>query len=230
MHASLCICALIPTLQTRTRIVLVMHRAEERKSTNTGRLALAALPNSQIVVRGRRGAPADDLAWGARSRPLLLFPHEDAAPIGTALESLAQASDDRPFTLVVPDGNWRQASKVRKRVAGLNDVPCVSLPIGERSIYRLRFEAHRTGLATLEAIARALRILEGDGGPEIERALLELFRVMVDRTLWSRGSIAARDVAGGVPPGVRRDVPRARESSTSALPVPPDLTHPRAEV
>ncbi len=207
MHMSLCVCELIPTLTTRTRVVLVMHRYEDRKSTNTGRLAAAALPNSQILVRGREGQPTDDIVWGSDTRPMLLFPHADAVPL---VSELAAARDERPVTLVVPDGNWRQASKVRRRVVGLGDVPCVSLPMGKPSIYRLRLEAHPSGLATLEAIARALHLLEGDSGPAIERALLELLRAMVDRTLWSRGAIDAREVAGGVPAGARRDVPHHR--------------------
>ncbi len=211
MHLSLCVCALIPTLTTRTRLVLVMHRYEDRKSTNTGRLAAAALPNSQILVRGREGQPVDDVVWGADRQPMLLFPHADAVPLASEVET---AQDERPVTLVVPDGNWRQASKVRRRVVGLGDVPCVSLPRGEPSSYRLRLEAHPSGLATLEAIARALRVLEGESGPAIEGALLELFRAMVDRTLWSRGVIDARDVVGGVPSGARRDVPYQRAGAT----------------
>ncbi|HSO36992.1 MAG TPA: tRNA-uridine aminocarboxypropyltransferase, partial [Labilithrix sp.] len=138
------------------------------------------------------------------TRPLFLFPHEDAVP----LASLATVpGDDRPVTLIVPDGNWRQASKVRNRVAGLRAVPCVSLPVGAPSIYRLRSEAHPFGLATLEAIARSLRLLEGDAGPEIEEALLHVFRVMVERTLWSRGNYETQDVTGGIPEGSRRHDP-----------------------
>jgi len=204
MHMSLCVCALIPTLVTRTELVLVIHRIEDRRSTNTGRLATEALPNSRVVMRGWTCDNDDELEWSAESRPLFLFPHEDAVPL-TSLASVA--GDDRPVTLIVPDGNWRQASKVHRRIDALRDVPCVSLPLGEPSVYRLRHEAHATGLATLEAIARALAILEGDGGPEIERALLGIFRVMVERTLWSRGTIDISGVTDGVPDGTRRDRP-----------------------
>ena len=206
MHQSLCVCALIPTLATRTRLVLVIHRAEDRKPTNTGRLAAEAMPNSRVIVRGRAAEPIDDFAMNAGTRPLFLFPHEDAVP----LASMATvAGDDRPVTLIVPDGNWRQASKVRNRVAGMKDVPCVSLPIGEPSIYRLREEAHPFGLATVEAIARSLRLLEGDAGPEVERALLHVFRAMVERTLWSRGDFETKDVTGGIPQGTLRHDPRS---------------------
>ena len=68
-------------------------------------------------------------------------------------------------------------------------------------MYRLRTEAHDRGLATIEAIARAMGILEGD---HVQRALEHVFRAMVDRTLWSRGEVQTADVVGGIPDGITR--------------------------
>jgi DTW domain-containing protein YfiP len=200
MHQSLCVCALVPRVETRTRLVLFIHRAEVRKPTNTGLLAALCLPNHEVVIRGHVESPSAPFAWDpAQSQPLLLFPHEDAAPLD------AHRRDARPVTLIVPDGTWRQASKVRNRVPGLRDVPCVALPRGAPSTYRLRAEAHDTGLATIEAIARAMGVLEG---AHVERALLHVFHAMVERTLWSRGEVEADEVTGGVPAGVARHDPR----------------------
>ena len=70
--------------------------------------------------------------------------------------------------------------------------------------YLLRFEPKMEGLATMEAIARAYRILEGDF---IASRLEEVFRIMVDRTLYSRGKIARDQVHGGVPEGFERHLP-----------------------
>lgn len=206
MHSSLCVCSLVPRIETRTRVLLFLHRAEARKTTNTGRLALIAMANSEVIVRGRADERNDALHLHSDTRPLLLFPHDDAVPL-RAVASVRD--DDRPVTLIVPDGTWRQASKMRSRVAGLRDVPSVSLPVGEPSIYRLRSGAHDFELSTIEAIARALHILEGDTGPAVEAVLLHVFRAMVERTLWSRGEYEAQDVTGGVPEGVLRHDPRS---------------------
>jgi DTW domain-containing protein YfiP len=187
-----------PRIETRTRLVLVIHRYEDRKPTNTGRLATECLANSEVIVRGHASHPTPPFACAPGTQPLFLFPHEDASPL-TEL-----AVGPRPVTLVVPDGNWRQASKVRHRVPGLRDVPCVSLPVGAPSRYRLRTEAHEAGLATIEAIARALRLLEGEEGPRVQAALELVFGAMVDRTLWSRGMVRTANVTGGIPPGVVR--------------------------
>lgn len=205
MHASLCVCALFTRIETRTRLVLVIHRAEVRKPTNTGHLAAACLVNSEVLVRGREGEPSAPIAWEAGTQPLLLFPHEGEAEVLRPV--------DRPVTLIVPDGNWRQASKVRARVPGLRDIPCVTLPPGEPSIYRLRSEAHPTGLATIEAIARAMEILEG---VHVRQALEHVFRAMVERTLWARGSLESHEVTGGIPEGASRHDPRSGVMGASA--------------
>jgi len=200
MHGSLCVCALIPRIETRTRLVLVIHRIEDRKPTNTGRLAAECLTNSEIVVRGHEQQPSAPFVTPPGSQAVLLFPQADAIPIALF------AASPRPVTLVVPDGTWRQASKVRNRVPALRDVPCVSLPPDEPSTYRLRHEAHAHGLATMEAIARAMGILEGE---PVRRALERVFRAVVERTLWSRGEIGAEDVTSGVPDGALRHDPRS---------------------
>lgn len=196
MHLGLCVCSIVPRIETKTRLALVIHHTELRKPTNTGHLAAACLVNSKIHVRGREGAPTAGIEWGNRT-PLLLFPHEGEAEPLTAM--------DGDVTLIVPDGNWRQASKVRARVPGMKSVRCVTLPPGPPSIYRLRSEAHATGLATMEAIARAMGILEGS---HVQAALEHVFRVMVERTLWVRGALADEDVTGGLPEGASRHDPR----------------------
>lgn len=197
MLGGLCVCALIPSppLAIRTRLVLVLHREEERKPTNTGTLAAACVAGSQVIVRGDQARPEPPLPIAPGTRPLLLFPHDDATEL---------VATDTPVTLIVPDGTWRQAAKVRRRVPGLAEVPCVGLPPGPPSRYRLRSEPVAGGLATLEAIARALEILDG---AEVRAALERVFRAMVERTLWSRGELTTAEVTDGIPEGVIRHAP-----------------------
>jgi DTW domain-containing protein YfiP len=201
MHATLCICPLVPRLWTRTRLTLLVHYREARKPSNTGQLAARCLERSTVEIFGKRGrlieAPVvhDEV-------PLLLFPDDDAVPI------TRYAACDQPIALFVPDGNWRQAGKVRRRGPGFAGIQCVTLPDAGPTEYRLRAEPRLGGLATLEAIARALGILEGDAGPAIEGALLAVFRVMVERTLWFRGKLRDDEVTGGIPPAAIAEDPR----------------------
>jgi DTW domain-containing protein YfiP len=195
----LCICALIPRLDTRTKLLLVIHRFEDRKPTNTGRLAAECLVQSRVIVRGKEGEPPCSLDLDPATQPVLLYPHEDAIALGEFVTS-------RPLTLIVPDGTWRQAWKLRHRVPQLAEVPCVSLPAGPASLYRLRAEPQEGGLSTIEAVARAMGILEG---PEVQQAIERVFTALVERTLWSRGSVDAAQVSVGIPEGVMRHEPRS---------------------
>ncbi len=200
MHLSICICALIPEIATRTRLVLILHQLERVKTTNTGLLAARCLTNSIVAERGA-GAVADPAAlWSLPgTRPLLLYPHPGARPLE------AWRSSSEPIVLVVPDGTWRQAAKARARIAGLDQIACVTLPADGVSRYRLRNGVRPERLATIEAIAVAMGILEG---PEIARQLEHIFRVMVDRTLWTNGRLPTHAVTGGIPAGVESHDPR----------------------
>ena len=211
VHASLCVCALLPRIETRTHLILVVHRREERKPTNTGRLAIECLSNSQAIVRGHESSPTEPFAWDGSTQPLLLFPHADALPIARF------AASERPITLIVPDGTWRQAAKVRTRVPGLGDVPCVSLEPEAPTMYRLRHETRDGGLATIEAIARALGVLEGG---HVRSTLEKVFRAMVERTLWSRGQLDTAEVSAGIPAGALRHDPRSGLSRPVRQPPP----------
>ena len=210
LHASLCICALIPRHETRTRLTLMVHFREARKPSNTGLLAARCVARSTVEVVGKRGTQRAVHRLG-NELPLLLFPAADAVPIDR------YAGSDVPIALFVPDGNWHQASRMRPHGPGLDGIQCVTLADAGASEYRLRAEPRVGGLATLEAIARALRALEGERGAEIEHAMLSVFRVMVDRTLWFRGKLRDADVAGGLPSAARERDPRGAVTRQTAL-------------
>jgi DTW domain-containing protein YfiP len=180
MRQELCLCAHIPELKLDTKLILVMNKREIKVPTNTGRLASLALPNSVILSRGVEDAPYDLRDHLPTDRPaILLYPADDAR-----LLTPEWVASDGPFHLVVPDGNWRQTSKMRRRDPVMAALPCVRLPPGPPTEYRVRKETKTEGLATIEAIARALGILEG---LEVQQALEDLLRLMVTRTLASRG-------------------------------------------
>jgi DTW domain-containing protein YfiP len=181
MSAPLCICAEIPRLTIRTSVLVLMHHREVKMPTNTGRLAHQCLVGSRLVLRGLKDEPAELEAGGAfTGTPLLLHPTEDAL----LLDEGFQARIPPPYTLIVPDGSWRQASKMGTREQSLKAIQRVKLPTAEPSRYRLRKETKPGGLATIEAMARALGVLES---PEVEAALERIFALMVERTLRSRG-------------------------------------------
>jgi DTW domain-containing protein len=181
MSVPLCLCASIPRLTTRTAVLILIHYRDARMPTNTGRLAHQCLVGSRLILRGVKDAPATlEPSSSFAGTPLLLHPTEDAI----ALDEHFRAKYPPPYTLVVPDGSWRQASKMGTREPSLQTLLRVKLEAGEPSRYQLRKESKPGGLATLEAIARALGVLESR---EVEEELGKVFALMVERTLRSRG-------------------------------------------
>jgi DTW domain-containing protein len=157
-----------------------MHHREAKLTTNTAHLASLLLPRCEIHIRGEAGQTLNaSEILNPNERPLLLYPSEHAKPLTAALVSEL----DKPVCLIVPDGSWRQASKVAKRESFLADVPHVTLNADAPTRYLLRREPKADGLATFEAIARAVGVIEG---PRLRLEMEKVFALMVDRTLRSR--------------------------------------------
>lgn len=180
MPPAICVCDRIPRLDLATRVVVLMHYREGRRTTNTGQLAAQGLVNSALLMRGRPETSLDLAeAIGAGRQAYVLFPHEGAPEL--SLDEIR--ADGRPLTLVFPDGSWRQASKMARREPALAPLGIRTLPPGPTTRYFLRRAHTEAGLGTIEAIARALGLVEG---PEVQRALEDLLDAMVERTLLTR--------------------------------------------
>lgn len=180
MQATLCLCHLIPRVETRTRVVVLMHCAERNKPSNTARLVCKALPNSEVRYQGEIGKPLDlDAIADSARETFILYPDASAAPL--TIES--RRSIVKPVTLVVPDGTWKQAKKIAAHASRIPGARRACVSALEPSRYRLRSADRSDRLCTLEAIARALEVLESR---EIRDELETLLDHMVERVLISR--------------------------------------------
>ena len=145
-----CVCPLIPRIETRTQFVIVRHRAERSRRSNTAHFAALALPRCSIVEYGVPDAPLDETQLPRDQGTFVLFPDEHAPPPQTI-----------PARLIVLDGSWSQARHMRQRLTALRGLPLYPLPAPLTQRPRLRRPTHESGMSTLEAIARALAELEG---------------------------------------------------------------------
>ncbi|WP_426212883.1 tRNA-uridine aminocarboxypropyltransferase [Pseudomonas sp. TWR2-1-1] len=175
-----CLCALIPQLDSRTRVLLLQHPSEVGHALNTARLADLGLLNAELRV----GEVFEDLATllnppGYQAR--LLFPGEDAQLIDTAEPS----DESLPWLLVVPDGTWRKARKLLHLNPLLAQLPRATLPEGAVSRYRLRKAPGPGALSTLEAIVQALEILEA---PTSFAPLLRPFEALIEGQIEAMGA------------------------------------------
>lgn len=186
LHKDLCICELIPKLNLKTKLTLVIHKKELKRTTNTGRLAIKSLINSEQKVMGDQESPFELTSiLDPDYENLLFYPSEEALELN---QSFVQKLT-KPIHLIVPDGNWRQASKVHYRNKDLTSLQRVKLNLTNQSEYFLRTESKEIGMATLEAIAMAMGVTEG---LEVQKALLKVFDAKLKNTLKGRG-ILPRD-------------------------------------
>lgn len=178
---TLCMCAELPRLDLRTKITLVIHHRELSRSSNTGLLALKSLVNSELRIRGdsREILDLSDLL-SPNYRTLLFYPSADALELDRELIG----QDSRPIQLIVPDGTWRQARKIHSRHPELKSIPRVKISTPNHGTFQLRAQSRPERMATLQAIACALSIIESD---LVEARLMKLYRARVDRTLRARG-------------------------------------------
>jgi DTW domain-containing protein YfiP len=164
LQRRVCLCAEVPVVATRTRIVIVRHHLERWRSSNSGRLAHLAMPNSEVVDHGGELGLAvlPPLEGGC-----LLFPQGEPVRV----------PDPVPRTLVVLDATWSQARRMYRKLEGLRGLPVWRLPEAPPAA-RMREAPSPDRVSTLEAIAHALRALEGD---DVAAPLERLFALAVDR-------------------------------------------------
>jgi DTW domain-containing protein YfiP len=177
-----CVCAELPSLRTRTRIVVVRHGRELRKPSGTARIAALALPDLELI--DYRDEPGEmPPRWLAEERELVravpvwppervgarLAALEDACllfPTGRPLETISA-----PRTIVLLDGTWRQARAMYQRIPGAAALPAARLSGLAAATERLRRPVREGERSTLEALADALAVLEGEAVAAPLRAL-----------------------------------------------------------
>lgn len=181
-----CLCDVVPRIELRTKVCLVIHHRELSRSSNTGLLALRALVNSEMRIRGegREALDLKDLIT-VQYRTFLFYPSGDAAELDQALVM----QESKPIQLLVPDGTWRQARKIHSRHLELRNLPRVKISKPNNSTFQLRAQSRPERMATLQAIAQGLGIIEGD---PVRAQLMKLYYAKIDRTLTARGILTGR--------------------------------------
>lgn len=180
INKALCFCEFIPTIETKTKVSLVVHIKEKVLSSNTAHLAHQCLTNSEFYYRGLKNQPFDTtFKLDENYSPLYLYPSESAK----VLTENYLSSIDKPIQLIVPDGSWRQAKKFHKRVPLFKEIPHVMLPKIPKSIYELRKQKFENSVCTMEAIAYALGIIEG---VNIKNELFKILKVKNEKVKDSR--------------------------------------------
>jgi DTW domain-containing protein YfiP len=171
-----CVCAELPLLDNRVEVVIIAHAHDLARPSNTARFAPRMLRRSSLHSIG--GRLEKEQHPPAIERPQALVLHPDGRPL--------RASDAASTTcLLVPDGTWRQVRRMRKRLPPLLRCEAVSVAAPARSTLAIRRGPRAHHVSTLEAIARALGVLESE---ELERQMLDVLAKIVSASLRRRSA------------------------------------------
>ena len=182
--ASCCLCPSQPPMETRTRIVLLMHMKEFRhQKCTTGRLTCLNLANSEIIpgVHFEDNARVRALIDDPGNYPVLLYPGKESMDIRDS-GFPAAIPGDRRLTVFIVDATWHCSRTIVRLSPSLQRLPRIMIQPLSPSRYTIKRQPAAWCLSTIEAVHELLIALESSGldvYPDNER-LLAAFRDMQD--------------------------------------------------
>lgn len=188
LAAYACICQWRPQVVSQVEFVLLMHRIEVFKPTNTGRLIADVFPQQTHAFCWSRTTPEQALLALLQDKQrqcFIVFPADTPEakakprPVFTELPSNGKIN-----TFILLDGTWKQSSRMFHLSRWLEDVPCVSLPEGSLRGYAVRKSHQDDYLSTAEAAALCLQMAGEAANSEL---LLNYFQLFNEHYLATRG-------------------------------------------
>lgn len=191
LAAFACICPWRPELTTRCEFVLLMHRDEVFKPTNTGRLIADVLPQQTHVFCWSRTEPSQklvDLLSDSRRRCMIVFPSDANEAGANPRTSIAELrADGRITTFILLDGTWKQSGRMFHLSRWLDAIPCVVLPEALVRGYAVRKSHQEHYLSTAEAAGLCLEMADEI---HVANALQDYFQLFNLHYLATRGAYA----------------------------------------
>ncbi|RYF05113.1 MAG: DTW domain-containing protein, partial [Deltaproteobacteria bacterium] len=166
-----CICStLTAPLPHRCAVSVLQHPREQHHPFGTARLLRLGLQHCEVHVCPQLTAPPAVRERVHEPHCVLLFPHPKAQP-------LARRAAGQTRRLIVLDGTWPQARSLYRHNPWLAALPHVSIEADDVDRYQIRREPRRGYTSTLEAVVRALQLVEP--GPQPFDRLLQAFAAMI---------------------------------------------------
>lgn len=179
-------------MQTRTRIVLLMHDKEwRREKCATGRLACLHLANSRIIPGLCFGGNPEvqELLSDPDYSPFLLYPGKEALVLDSNAEGgiaegsgpIGMPAGKRPLVFIL-DATWSCSRTMARMNPELLALPRLMFRPASPSRFTIKRQPESFCLSTLEAIHELLLALEKagiDAYPDKNR-LLDSFKAMQD--------------------------------------------------
>ncbi|MAZ88726.1 MAG: DTW domain-containing protein [Cellvibrionaceae bacterium] len=188
-----CICAWRKHKHCELEFIVLMHRDEVYKPTNTGRLIADTFPDQCHAFLWSRTEPDPkliELLNDEERQCFLVFPASDSEQRAVVASPTRRDSNRAPInTVVLLDGTWKQARKMYSQGHWMKHLPILDLSAAlansehDWGNYKVRQACERGQLATAEAAALALAANEEAVATEY---LLRYFSVFNEHYLATR--------------------------------------------
>ena len=176
-----CLCALRPSVATRSGICLLMADIEPLKPSNTGWLIADVVTDTFAFGWARTATDPALLALlrDPQWQPYVVFPGEYAAP-ERVVHSLQSADIQRGETAKRPlfillDATWSEARKMFRKSPCLDHLPVLSLRPDQVSRYMLRRSRRDDHFCTSEVAALCLNLAGEHLAEQTLEAYLDVF-------------------------------------------------------
>lgn len=135
-----------------------MHRKEQFKPTNTGRLIVDTIEGSRTSIWHRTEPPIEliEALQDPNYHFMVLYPSDENTDIEPTEFDLNDVN--KKICIIIPDGTWRQASKMMSHSPYLDNLPRLGLWTSQSSGYNLRKAKESYQLCTAEV---AIEVLDG---------------------------------------------------------------------
>jgi len=183
-----CICQWQPQLNSRSEFVLLLHRIEVFKPTNTGRLIADIFPAQTHAFCWSRTEPEQallDLLHDENRQCFIVFPADTPEAKAKSRAVFTEIPDDEKIkTFILLDATWKQSGRMFHLSRWLENIPCVSLPEGVLRGYAVRKSHQDDYFSTAEAAALCLQMA---GEQKNSDVLLDYFQLFNEHYLAIRG-------------------------------------------
>jgi len=145
-----CICDAKPAPEKGVAVAFIMYKGEYYKPTNTGRLIADVVEDNHAFLwhRTQPDSALLSLLSSDKYQPVLVFPHEYAAPERCISSPTLVANKTLLFIFL--DGTWREARKMFGKSPYLDNIPVLGVNPDIASDYLLRESTHAFQHCTAE--------------------------------------------------------------------------------
>lgn len=164
-----CLCPFLSQQNNSIAVIILRHPDEAPKSLGTATLVSLGLKKSDVLtsLEISETEVLNLLAAFSCSKPLLIYPQSlnnsslhyvyDIEKKSFISPSLGKAYD----SIILLDGTWRNTRELLHRNKWLKNLATLNLENAAKSRYRIRQTKQEGALATIEAVAYGLTLLDG---------------------------------------------------------------------